>query len=188
MSAFEIRTARVEDAARLSRIYAHYVENTAVSYEYEAPDETEFQRRIGATLKKYPYLVAEHEGLILGYAYAGAFNTRTAADRTAEVSIYVASDMRRGGLGRALYGRLEEILRELGYQVLIAKVAFCDRDDDPYLSRDSIQFHTRCGYRNVGAVEHCGYKFGRWYGLMFMQKDIGCFPDVPESVRAFGEV
>lgn len=187
MSQFSIRTACINDAEALSRIYRYYVENTAVSYEYIAPDKEEFERRIANTLKKYPYIVAEQDGEILGYAYAGSFNTRSAADWSAEVSIYVAKDKRRSGLGRALYTRLEELLRRMNYQTLLAKVAFCDRDNDDYLSRDSVDFHHRCGYRTVGVVENCGYKFGHWYGLMFMQKDIGDFPDKPEQTVVLGE-
>lgn len=187
MSQFEIRTASVNDAEALSGIYRYYVENTAVSYEYIAPDKEEFERRIANTLAKYPYIVAERNGRIAGYAYAGPFNTRAAADWSAEVSIYVARDQRRGGLGRALYARLEELLKEMHYQSLVAKVAFCNRDNDEYLSRDSVDFHHRCGYRTVGAVENCGYKFGHWYGLMFMQKDIGDFPHKPERPLIFEE-
>lgn len=179
MSEFEIRTARPEDAERLAGIYRYYVENTAVSYECKAPDRDEFERRIRDTLKKYPYIVAEQGGKILGYAYAGAFNTRAAASLSAEVSIYVDRDERRGGLGRTLYTELERRLERQNIRCLVAKVAFCDRERDEYLSRDSVEFHRRCGYRNVGAVENCGYKFGRWYGLMFMQKDIGEYCDEP---------
>lgn len=179
MSAFEIRTAKPTDGKRLAEIYRYYVENTAVSYEYEAPDCAEFERRIRETLKKYPYVVAEAEGKILGYAYAGAFNTRAAASLSAEVSIYVDKQARRAGLGRALYSELEKMLEKQNVRCLVAKVAFCDREHDDFLSRDSIQFHRHCGYRTVGAVENCGYKFGHWYGLMFMQKDIGDYCDRP---------
>lgn len=185
MSAFEIRTARPEDAESLAGIYRYYVENTAVSYEYEAPDTAEFERRIGETLKKYPYIVAENGGEILGYAYAGPFNTRAAASRSAEVSIYVDKDARRAGLGRALYTELERLLKMQNVRCLVAKVAFCHRDFDEYLGRDSIEFHRHCGYRTVGAVENCGYKFARWYGLIFMQKDIGEYYDEPGEFVAF---
>ena len=177
MSDFEIRPVTADDAEAISRIYRYYVENTAVSYEYEAPDKAEFERRIGETLKRYPYIAAVRDGDVIGYAYAGAFNGRRAADRTAEASIYVARSERRSGVGRALYERLEALLSRQNVQVLTAKVACCDREDDSHLSRDSVEFHLRCGYRTVGVVENCGYKFGRWYGLMIMQKDIGSFPE-----------
>lgn len=179
MNAFEIRTARPEDAEQLAEIYRYYVENTAVSYEYEAPDVAGFERRIRETLKKYPYIVAESGRQILGYAYAGAFNMRAAASHSAEVSIYVDRDARRGGLGRALYTELERRLAEQKVLCLVAKVACCSRAFDEYLSRDSIEFHRHCGYRSAGTVENCGYKFGHWYGLMFMQKDIGEYCDEP---------
>lgn len=179
MNPFEIRTARPEDAKRLAEIYRYYVENTAVSYEYEAPDTAGFERRIRETLKKYPYIVAESGGKILGYAYAGVFNARAAASRSAEVSIYVDREARRSGLGRALYQELEHRLRAQNVLCLVAKVACCDREQDAHLSRDSIEFHRRCGYRTAGTVENCGFKFGKWYGLMFMQKDIGEYRDEP---------
>ena len=185
MGAFLIRTARPEDAERLSEIYRYYVENTAVSYEYKAPDAVEFERRIRDTLKKYPYIVAESGGGILGYAYAGAFNTRSAASRSAEVSIYVDRDVRRNGLGRALYAELERLLAMQNVRCLVAKVAFCHREQDPFLTRDSIEFHRHCGYRTAGAVENCGYKFGHWYGLMFMQNDIGEYCDDPGEFIGF---
>lgn len=179
MNKFEIRTVRPDDAERLAEIYRYYVENTAVSYEYEAPDKAEFERRIRETLKKYPYIVAENDGIILGYAYAGAFNTRAAASRSVETSIYVDRQNRRSGLGRALYTELERRLAKQNVLCLVAKVAFCDRENDANLSRDSIEFHRRCGYRTAGTVDNCGYKFGKWYGLMFMQKDIGEYTDDP---------
>jgi len=185
---FCIRRAQPSDAAALSHIYAYYVENTAVSYECTAPDETEFSRRIEETLKKYPYIVAENSEGILGYAYAGAFNTRAAAEHTAEASIYIDARLRRCGVGRALYEKLEEILKAQNFQMLTAKLACCSRSDDPYLTRDSLIFHEKCGYQAVGAVENCGYKFSRWYDLMILQKHIGSFPQALPDIIPFSKL
>ena len=85
----EIRAATPDDAEKLLEIYRYYVLNTAISFEYNAPDLEEFRARIVKTLQKYPYLVAEQEGVILGYAYAGPFVGRKAYDWSAETTVYV---------------------------------------------------------------------------------------------------
>ena len=188
MSDFTLRTVQLSDAAAISEIYRWYVENTAVSYEYAAPDEKEFQRRIAATLERYPYIVAEDESGILGYAYAGAFNTRMAASWSAEVSIYVARSQRGRGIGKALYARLEEILKEQNFQTLVAKVACCERVNDEYLTDDSIKFHAACGYEDAGTVKNCGYKLGHWYGLKMMEKYIGVHPSPAPEIISFSKL
>lgn len=188
MSDFILRTVRLTDAAALSDIYRYYVENTAVSYEYIAPDADEFARRIKATLERYPYIVAEDDSGVLGYAYAGAFNTRMAASWSAEVSIYVARSQRGHGIGKALYARLEEILKEQNFQTLVAKVACCERVNDEYLTDDSIKFHAACGYVDAGTVKNCGYKFGHWYGLKMMEKYIGTHHSPAPEIISFSKL
>ena len=103
MSEVIIREARPKDAERLLEIYAYYVENTAISFEYDVPALSEFQERIKNTLKHYPYLVIEREGRIQGYAYAGALGERAAYSRSCELSVYLDRSARRCGLGRHLY-------------------------------------------------------------------------------------
>ena len=106
-----IRIASPADAEALRSIYAPYVENTAITFEYEVPSLEDFQLRIRRTLQRYPYLAAERDGEILGYAYTGAFVGRAAYDWAAETSIYLREDMRKQGLGRRLYQVLEHISR-----------------------------------------------------------------------------
>ena len=164
-----IRSAVPSDAERLSEIYAYYVTNTAVSFEYEVPTAAEFCRRIEHTLERYPYLVLEKDNVIAGYAYAGVFKDREAYDRSCEVSIYLAPDQRRQGFGRALYAALEAKLRAQGILNLYA----CIGDpivEDEYLTKDSERFHQRLGYTKVGEFHRCGYKFGRWYNMIWMEK------------------
>lgn len=84
-----IRVAKREDAEELLKIYSYYVENTAITFEYDVPSVEEFSDRISNTLEKYPYLVLEEEGKILGYTYAGKFNSRAAYDRAVETTIYM---------------------------------------------------------------------------------------------------
>ena len=102
MSEITIRTARLDDASKLVSIYRYYVEKTAITFEYEVPTVAEFRRRMGTTMQKYPYLVIEEDGVIQGYAYAGAFNPREAYDWSSELTIYMSHTARKGGLGRRL--------------------------------------------------------------------------------------
>ena len=166
------RRATIDDAEKLLKIYGPYVKNTAISFEYEVPTIEEFQNRIEKTLQKYPYLVAERNGEILGYAYAGAFYGRAAYDWSVETTIYLAPDARKKGVGRKLYEELEAKLKEMGILNLYACVAYPEIDDE-YLDKNSVLFHEHMGYKEVGKFFKCGYKFGRWYSMIWMEKIIG---------------
>lgn len=164
-----IRSAATEDADRLLEIYSYYVENTAISFEYETPSLEEFRGRISHTLEKYPYLVLEENGMIQGYAYAGVFKGRAAYDHCCEVTIYLDRDSKGKGYGRALYEALEDALKKQGIINLYA----CIGDpivEDEYLTKDSEKFHQHMGYTKVGEFHRCGYKFGRWYNMIWMEK------------------
>ncbi len=167
-----VRTATEADAARLLEIYAPYVEGTAVSFEYGVPAVEEFRRRIRATLARYPYVVAEADGALLGYAYAGALKERAAYDWAVETSVYVRRDAHGRGVGRALYGELERRLRRMGVRNMYACIAYAGRED-PYLDNASTRFHERMGFRLVAHFHQCGYKFGRWYDMVWMERMIG---------------
>lgn len=179
-----IRLAKPEDAGRLVEIYAPYVKQTAVTFEYEVPSVAEFRKRIESILKKYPYLVALQDGEIAGYAYAGVFNERPAADWAAEVAIYVERGRRRSGIGRALYEALEEALIRQNILNINACIA-CPEAEDEYLTYDSIRFHEHMGYRMAGRFHQCGYKFGRWYDLVWMEKHLGEHTAKPKAVKWF---
>ena len=105
-----IRIAKPEDAKKLVDIYKYYVEETSVTFEYDIPSIEEFTKRIEKTLKKYPYLVAEKNNKIYGYAYAGAFKGRRAYDWSVETSIYVKAGISNHGVGTLLYKELERYL------------------------------------------------------------------------------
>lgn len=187
MSENRIRVARISDAAELAGIYAPYVEKTAITFEYTPPTAEEFEKRIARTLEKYPYLVAERDGEIVGYAYAGAFNEREAYSRAAEVTVYAREDRRKMGIGGALYETLEKILSEQNILNLIARVAYPTAEDER-LTKNSAQFHEHIGYRRAGEFIKCGYKFGRWYNLVCMEKHIGKHTDAPPEFKRFSEI
>ena len=107
MGVITIRTAVQQDAKVLLEIYAPYVKKTAITFEYDVPSVEEFARRISKVLQKYPYLVAEVNGEPVGYAYAGPFKERAAYDWAVETTVYVRENMKKSGIGRALYTALE---------------------------------------------------------------------------------
>ena len=182
-----IRTAELADAEQLLEIYRPYVEETAITFEYDVPEVEEFRGRISHVLEKYPYLAAEREGAIVGYAYAGPFVGRAAYGWSAESSIYVARSARRQGVGGRLYAALEAALREMGVLNLNACIG-CPEAEDEYLTCNSVEFHRHLGYRLVGKFHNCGYKFGRWYHMVWMEKMLGGHPDCPAPVQPFPAV
>lgn len=182
-----IRTASVEDAEELLAIYKPYVEKTAISFEYDVPEVSEFRRRIAHTLEKYPYLVAERDGELLGYAYMGPFVGRAAYDWAAEVSIYVKEDKRKLGVGKCLYQALEAVAKAQNILNLNVCIGYPDQDDE-YLTKNSVQYHGHMGYRMVGKFHNCGYKFGRWYHMVWMEKLIGVHVDRPAAVIPFPQL
>lgn len=167
-----IRSAVLDDAEKILEIYAYYVRNTTISFECSVPLPEEFRERIRNTLKKYPYLVIEENGMIRGYAYAGVFKSREAYDHCCEVTIYLDRHSKGKGYGRALYEKLEEKLGEMGILNLYACIGDPISEDE-YLTRNSEQFHQHMGYVKTGEFHKCGHKFGRWYNMIWMEKIIG---------------
>lgn len=187
MTTITIRTAALGDAAALLAIYAPYVEQTAITFEYEVPSLEEFRGRIAHTLRRYPYLVAEENGEILGYAYTGPFGERAAYSWAVETSIYLRQDIRGRGLGKRLYQALEDVSRAQNVQSLYACIAYPDTDD-AHLSGNSVAFHTHLGYTTVGRFPHCGYKFGTWYNMTWMEKTLGDHAVPPAAFVPFPEL
>ena len=136
------------------------------------PSYEEFRQRISVTLEKYPYLVLENEGEILGYAYAAPFKTREAYRYSVETTIYLKNGLQKKGLGRLLLSALERELSDRGFTNANACIAFTEPDDE-YLNRNSTEFHSHMGYSLVGRFHKCAYKFGRWYDMIWMEKHIG---------------
>lgn len=182
-----IRPAVANDAEKILSIYAPYIEKTAVTFEYDVPALEEFTGRMKNTLKKYPWLAAESGGEILGYAYTGPFKARAAYDWAAETTIYIREDKKNLGLGRALYSALEEVSRAQNLTNLNACIAYPEKEDE-YLTRNSVGFHSHLGYRLVGEFHKCGYKFGRWYNMVWMEKIIQEHPVQPPKFIPFPEL
>jgi phosphinothricin acetyltransferase len=159
-----IRTAVETDLERITEIYADAVEHGTASYELEPPTRNEMCARFAAlTGAQYPYIVAEADGSIIGYAYASAFRPRPAYRFIAEDSIYVAPEAKGRGVGRALLERLIADTKALGFRQIIAVIGD-GRPDSP-----SVKLHEKAGFRHSGKLEGSGYKHGRWLDTVFMQ-------------------
>lgn len=179
-----IRVVTPNDVLKILEIYAYYVKNTVITFEYEVPSIDEFRARITKTLKKYPYIVVENANKILGYAYTGAFVGRAAYDWSVETTVYVDHNAHKQGLGRMLYTGLENISRLQNIINLNACIGYPVKDDE-YLTTNSADFHAHLGYRMVGEFHKCGYKFGRWYDMVWMEKMLSEHPSVPHAVIPF---
>ena len=157
-----IRIAAIEDVPEMLAIYAPYVENTTVSFEYEPPTLEEFTRRFCTYTRQFPWLVWEEDGKILGYAYASAPFTRAAYGWCAEPTVYLRPEARGKGIAARLYAVLEEILWRQGYQVLYALVC---GENGP-----SRRFHEKQGYHKTAEFPGIGFKMGRWLSLIWYEK------------------
>lgn len=167
-----IRTATPDDAEALLAIYAPYVVKTGITFELEPPTVEEFRQRITNTLKKFPYLVATtDDGEILGYCYAGTLRTRPAYNHCVEMSIYIREDSHGKGIGKALYTEIEKRLKAMGKINLYASITWVD-DENCHLNHLSPKFHEHMGYKKVGHFHRCGYKFGEWFDMIWMEKFI----------------
>lgn len=183
-----IRIAKAEDAEMLLGIYAYYIKNTAITFEYEVPTVEEFRERIRNILQQYPYLVAEEDGKLIGYVYASRFRPRAAFRWAAETSVYIDTTHHGKGLGKLLYEKLEEILKRQNVTNLYAVVAVPEEEEDPFLNRNSEYFHQAMGYKTVGRYHGCGSKFGKWYDLAVMEKNLTERAYPPKPFVLFSEI
>ena len=177
-----IRPAIIKDAKELLAIYSPYVLKTAITFEYEVPTLEEFAKRIEKISEKYPYLVAEVNEVIVGYAYASTFKDRAAYDWCVETSIYLAKDMREKGIGKLLYKALEDALKEMHVLNANACITYVQEEDE-HMNNASMHFHEYMGYKLVGRFHQCGYKFGKWYDMIWMEKMLGEHTVNPKRVK-----
>jgi L-amino acid N-acyltransferase YncA len=152
-----IRLATEHDAEQIAAIYAPNVTDTIISFELEPPSTEEMRRRIEVTLKRYPWLVCERQGRVLGYAYAGAHDSRSAYQWSVDVSVYVHKDARRTGVGRALYASLVAALDLQGFYNAYAGATL----PNPA----SVGLHEAVGFRPVGVYRGVGFKLGAWHDV-----------------------
>lgn len=162
-----IRPSRDEDIAAITAIYGHHVLHGLASFEEVPPPAEEIGRRRGDILARgLPYLVAERDGRVVGYCYAGPFRPRTGYRFTLEDSIYVDAGEVGRGIGRALLTPLLARCGELGYRQMVAVVGGRE-------TVASIRLHQALGFTQIGVFEAVGFKFGRWVDIVLMQRALG---------------
>ncbi len=167
MTTLTVRPVRDADIPAIAAIYAHAVLHGMASFEVEPPDQTEMTRRMRTiTDGGYPYLVAEKDGQVLGYAYAGAYRARPAYRNSVENSVYVSPDAHRLGVGRALLKELIDTATHRGFRQMIAVIG-------DSANAGSIGLHRALGFTFCGTIHSVGYKHGRWLDSVIMQRALG---------------
>jgi L-amino acid N-acyltransferase YncA len=173
-----VRPARPDDLLRIQEIYAHFVTTSTASFELTPPSVEEMRGRFEAiTGKGFPFLVAELDGRVAGFAYANTYRPRAAYDYTVEDSVYIAHDMLGRGIGRSLLGALVEICAEAGHRQMVAVIG--DSGNEA-----SISFHTALGFTRVGLLPSVGFKHGRWVDSVLMQRALGPGDATPPSRKS----
>lgn len=160
----QIRPVKLEDTNDLVEIYAYYVLNTTITFEYDVPSIEEFTQRIQKITSKYPYLVALINNKIVGYAYATAYKERAAYDWSVETTVYVKHGEYGNGIGKSLYIELEQALKNKHIVNMLACITFPNPK--------SIDFHSKFGFTTVGHFPKVGFKFNEWRDIVWMMKEI----------------
>lgn len=167
MNGLIVRASTEADVARCAEIYGHHVLHGTASFEETPPDLAEMKKRRAAVLDLgLPYIVAEKEGRLLGYAYAGTYRPRPAYRYSVENSIYIDETAVGQGVGRALLPPLIDLCTQAGRRQMVAIIG-----DSQHMA--SIKLHEACGFEMVGTFKSIGFKFGRWLDSVLMQRALG---------------
>lgn len=177
---YVIRLATESDLEQYAEIVNHYIESTAINFHDRVQSEEDWESTWRVLHERYPFIVADRDGLIVGIAYASPWKLRGAYDWTAEVTVYVREGHQRQGIGRALSARMLELLEAQGYRAIVAVIA---------LPNDaSVALHRSLGYEHAGTLKRLGYKLGEWRDVSYWQR-LGAPDDSPPAaIRPVSEV
>lgn len=177
---YKIRQVQLSDAEQILKVYAPFITDTCISFEYVVPSVEEFAQRIAGISAEYPYIVLEANGEIVGYAYAHRYLERVAYSWDVEVTIYLAPKVQGKGLGVILYDALEKLLALQNIKNLYS----CITGDNTH----SIEMHRSMGYELIGTFPKAGFKHDRWLDVVWMAKTIGEKENAPMAVVPFAEL
>ncbi len=180
METITLRQACPEDAEAVLEIYAPYIKNTNITFEYEVPSLSAFRERMEGIMEGYPYLVCEIDGVMAGYAYAHRYKERAAYQWDAELSVYLREEYARRGIGRAFYTALMEILKEQNVRNVYGIVT----SPNP----PSEALHAAMGFRLFGVSQKTGYKLGKWIDVSGFERPIGDPDSPPGELLAISQV
>lgn len=170
----KLRMIRIDDVKGVQDVYKPFVKNTPITFEYNVPSYKKFVKRVEKVCETYPWLVAEVDGEIAGYAYAKRFKERMAFTWDVETFIYVSEKFNSRGIGGALISALEDILKMQGFYTMYAMITDT--------SKNSLLFHEKMGYTKLYTLQNSCWKFEQWYGMICMEKKIGDFEKDPEPI------
>lgn len=176
----KIRLATEADSVSILEIYAPFIRDTVITFENEVPTITEFKRRIFDIQKKYPWLVCEINGNIVGYAYASQFNDRAAYDWSSDFSIYINPQYQGKKIGKALYYCLFELSKLQGYCNAYAGVTL------PNIKSERL--HQSFGFNSIGVYQNAGFKLGNWYDVKWFGIKIKDYPKSPTEPKTIDEI
>ena len=170
----KIRLATLNDARAILEIYCPYILESVISFEYEAPSLEEIQRRISEVQEKFPWIVFEDQGQILGYAYAGTFRTRVAYQWSVESAVYIRQGHHGKGIGKKLYGYLFQLLKDQGVANVIGGISLPNEA--------SVKLHESLGFSKVAHLKDIGFKFGQWWDVGYWQLQLQK-PEKPDLLK-----
>lgn len=170
-----IRFVKPQDTNRILEIYAPYITDTVISFEYEVPTPTDFAQRVADISSRYPYLVYERYGQVVGYAYASAYNERVAYDYTVDLSVYVDAAFCGHNIGECLYAALLDILARQGYYNAYACITA--------INQNSLNFHKRMGFVDAGTHPLAGFKHGQWLDVCWYYKRLKADTNPPQPLK-----
>ena len=189
----KVRAAQVEDGAAVAGIYGPYVRDTAVSFEADVPTAAVMAERISTTLLTHPWLVAERDGIVVGFTYAGKHSQRAAYRWTVDVTVYVSGDERRTGVGRQLYGALLATLRMQGFRSAFSEIVLPNAGSE--------RLHEAMGFKHLGVHKDIGHKLGQWQDIGYWRLGLSegsappeepvpftVFRQTPEFSKALGHI
>ena len=170
----------LRDARQVAAIYYPYVINTHITFEYVPPDGSVITSRMKSQQEKFPWLVCEHEGELMGFAYGSSFRSQQAYDWSVETTIYVREAAHNLGIGSALYETLIKCLRLQGYMSAVGVIAL---PNEP-----SVSLHNKFGYKKIGILPDAGYKSGSWYGVAIWRLELKETSPTPEKIVSIDDI
>jgi Sortase and related acyltransferases len=175
-----IRLATEKDSAAILEIYAPFIKDTAITFEYEVPEVSGFGKRISGIMQNYPWLVCEIDGKIVGYAYASRYSERAAYDWSADLSIYVSPEYQRRNIATALYYSLYQLLKLQGYYNAYVIITMPNEKSEG--------FHQSFGFKPVGVCHKVGYKFGKWHDVKWFELTITNHSKLPAKPKTLDDI
>lgn len=177
---YKIRIASLQDAREIYQIYEPYILNTPITFETEPIPLEAFQERMNKVLNKFPWLVCERDGRIIGYAYASLYRERAAFAWDCECSVYIKEGEHHKGIATLLYNKLFDILKDQGYYRVYSLIT--------YPNEGSVGLHKKFGFTEIALLKNTGYKLGAWRDMIVLEKELVPISENPKPTKTYLEI